>query len=351
LSEPAPDFSEPQPVSNLEAAGLFAALVGETRLLVGVSGGPDSVALLALLADWARGAGRPALHAATVDHGLRAASAAEARDVATLCQRLGVPHEILIWDGVKPATGLQAQARQARYDLLGAAAARLGGAVLVTAHTLDDQAETLLMRMAHGSGPSGLVGMRERVRKGEVELARPLLGMSKARLVATARARQLSFVQDPSNGDTRFERVRWRKLLPALADEGLSGERLAVLARRMARMEQAVMQRAAMLLPTLTLPAEAGQGIRIRFSALLAEPDEIALRVVALALDEVATERDGFGRLERLESCVFALIEASRHNLAMNRTLSGCLLSLGLDGVLTLRREAARRRGVHSATS
>ncbi|SEG54555.1 tRNA lysidine(34) synthetase TilS [Bosea lathyri] len=351
MSEPAPDFSEPPPVSNLEAAGLFAGLAGETRLLVGVSGGPDSVALLALLADWVRGAGRPALHAATVDHGLRAASAAEARDVAALCERLGVSHEILIWDGVKPATGLQAQARRARYELLAAAATRLGGAVLMTAHTLDDQAETLLMRMAHGSGPSGLVGMRDRVRKGEVELVRPLLGVSKARLVATARARHLPFIHDPSNGDSRFERVRWRKLLPELADEGLSAERLAALARRMARMEQAVAHRAAELLPILSMPVDAGQGVRLRFSALLAEPEEIVLRVVAFLLDEVAAEREGFGRLERLESCVLALAEASRHNLAMNRTLSGCLLSLGLDGVLTLRREAVRRRGVHPATS
>ena len=343
------------PVGRREAADLFASLTEEARLLVAVSGGPDSVALLALLAEWAREPGRPALHAATVDHGLRAASAAEAEGVAALCAQLGVPNRILLWDGARPTTGVQERARTARYALLAQEAQRLGGAVLLTAHTQDDQVETLLMRMARGSGPSGLAAMRERVRKGPVMLARPLLGVPKARLIATVQARGLPFVTDPSNGDLRFERVRWRALMPRLADAGLSAERLALLARRIARLDQAAAQRAQALLPELLLPerllpVDGAPILWLRFSALLAEPDEIMLRVVALVLEEIGGEGSAANRLERLEACVEALRDAARNALATRRTLSGCVLTLSADGVLTLRREGPRRRGVHPAT-
>lgn len=341
------------PVGGREAAELFSGLAAEARLLVAVSGGPDSVALLALLAEWAQEPGRPELHAATVDHGLRAASGEEAEGVAMLCDRLGVPHRILRWVGPKPGTGLQERARAARYALLADEAERLGGATLVTAHTLDDQAETLLMRMARGSGPSGLAAMRGRVRKGAITLVRPLLGVPKARLVATVQAQGLAFVTDPSNGDPRFERVRWRVLMPGLADEGLSAERLALLARRIARLDEAAALRAKALLPELRLPMPAGATpvLRLRFEALLAEPEEIALRVVALALEEIGGEDGVVPRLERLEACVEALLGAATGRARAARTLSGCLLSLGIDGVLTLRREGPRRRGVHPATS
>lgn len=344
------------PVGRREAADLFAGLSDEARLLVAVSGGPDSVALLALLAEWAREPGRPALHAATVDHGLRAASAAEAAGVAALCAQLGVPHRILFWDGAKPATGVQERARQARYALLVEEAQRLGGAVLVTAHTRDDQAETLLMRMARGSGPSGLAAMRERVRKGPVVLARPLLSIPKARLIATAQVRGLAFVTDSSNGDPRFERVRWRALMPALAREGLSAERLALLARRIARLDEAASQRAESLLTELLLPetlppVDDAPVLRLRFQALLAQPEEVGLRVVALALEQIGGEGGAVNRLERLEACVEALRDAAREALATRRTLAGCVLSLAADGVLTLRREGPRRRGVHPAMS
>jgi tRNA(Ile)-lysidine synthase len=342
------------PLGSREAAELFSGLAEEARLLVAVSGGPDSVALLALLAAWAREPGRPALHAATVDHGLRAASGEEAEDVAALSETLGVPHRILRWEGPKPGAGLQQRARTARYALLVGEAQRLGGATLVTAHTQDDQAETLLMRMAHGSGPSGLAAMRERVRKGAATLVRPLLGVPKARLVATAQAQGLGFVTDPSNGDTRFERVRWRTLMPRLAEEGLSAERLALLARRIARLDEVAGLRAKALLPELSLPAPAGAApvLRLRFEALLAEPEEIVLRVVALALEEAGAESAGAApRLERLEACVAALLGAAKGRARASRTLSGCVLSLGLDGILTMRQEGPRRRGVHPAAS
>jgi tRNA(Ile)-lysidine synthase len=349
LNAPAVSEPDPAPVSPEEATTLFAGLAEEKRLLVAVSGGPDSIALLALLSDWARQPGRPALQAATVDHGLRDGSLAEAEAVAGLCATLAIPHAILHWLGPKPASGIQKQAREARYDLLAAHALTLGGATLVTAHTLDDQAETMLMRMARGSGPAGLAGMRSRVRKRDVMLVRPLLAVPKARLIATARARGLAFASDPSNVDPRFGRARWRALMPVLAEEGLDAERLAALAERLARADAAIEHSVAGLLPTLLLPGDAPGRAGLRFGDLARQPDEIVLRVVSRALERAGGAGGDLPRLERLESCVFALLEAVRRGAAMTRTLSGYVLTLGVDGILTLAPEPARRRGIHPA--
>lgn len=348
----APIASDIAPVSPVEAGVAFEGLSQEAALLVAVSGGPDSVALLALLAAWVQMPDRPVLHAATIDHGLRPESAGEAAAVAALCATLGIGHAILRWEGAKPASGVQAEARRARYALLANEARRLGGATLVTAHTLDDQAETMLMRLAHGSGPSGLAGMRRRSEVNGVVLARPLLGLPKARLIATAEAHGLPFVRDPSNSDPRFERIRWRETMPVLAEQGLTAERLGRLAERMARLDEAAAQRAREVLAEAMLPhAATDNGLRLCFSMLVSEPEEIALRVLGLALDIVVPGGEGHGRLERLEACVAALIQAARAGSALRRTLSGCVLSFGRDGVLTLQREPPRRRGVHPSAS
>lgn len=349
MNAPSTIVLAPEPLTAAEAGDLFGDLAGEQAILVAVSGGPDSVALLALLAEWAKAPGRPRLSAATVDHGLREASADEARAVALLCRDLDVPHAVLTWQGEKPATGVQARARSARYALLARDAQRLGGAVIATAHTLDDQAETLMMRMAHGSGPSGLAGMRSRTTRGGAVLVRPLLGIAKARLLATVKARDLWFVEDPSNGDLRFERVRWRGLMPSLAQTGLDAGRLGLLARRIARMDDALSHRVLRLWADLVLPGAAGEAVALRFAGLLQEPEEIALRMLAKALDHVAG--DGLGRLERLENCLSSLLDAARAEVAVTRTLSGCVLALGRDGVLNVRRETVRKRGVHPAAS
>ena len=334
-----------------EAAAFFAPLARETRLLVAVSGGPDSVALTGLLAAWALGEGRPALHAATVDHGLRAESADEAAAVGSLCERLGVPHRILRWEAPKPANGVQAAARAARYDLLAREACRLGGAAIVTAHTLDDQAETLLMRMAHGSGPAGLAGMRFRSRRGEAAILRPLLDVAKARLIATAQARGLPFVHDPSNANPRFERVRWRAAAAFLSEHGLDAARLGLLARRMTRQEEALDALATAALERVRMVSPVEGMMRLGLGAIATEPDEILLRVVAKALAEMADAAESYGRLERLEACAAALRAALREGVAMRRTLSGFILSLDPGGLLTIRPEGRRRRGVHPATS
>ena len=141
------------PISAREAKRLFADWKAAPAIVLAVSGGPDSMALMWLAARWrgtlARG---PRLVAVTVDHGLRSEAAAEARDVKQLARSLDLPHRTLRWTGPKPKTGLPAAARAARYRLLAQAARSIRATHILTAHTRDDQAETLLMRMLRGSG-------------------------------------------------------------------------------------------------------------------------------------------------------------------------------------------------------
>lgn len=184
-------------------------LPGGERLGLAVSGGPDSLALLVL----AHAALPGRVEAATVDHGLRSGSAAEAAMVAAVCAGLGVPHAAL---PVAVAAGnLQAEARTARYAALGAWMTERGLSALATAHHADDQAETLLMRLNRGSGVAGLAGVRPR---GEIPgtrlpLVRPLLGWRRAELAEIVTRADLVAAVDPSNADERFDRVRMRQAL------------------------------------------------------------------------------------------------------------------------------------------
>jgi tRNA(Ile)-lysidine synthase len=148
------------PVSDAEADLLFADLIDQSALVLAVSGGPDSTALMVLAARWRkRHRGAPKLIAVTVDHGLRPEARREAADVKRLAARLGVAHRVLRWTGAKPTTGLQEKAREARYRLIAAAATRTRAACVLTAHTIDDQAETVLIRLTRASGLTGLAGM------------------------------------------------------------------------------------------------------------------------------------------------------------------------------------------------
>jgi len=351
LTATPPETSGYEPLTAADAAVLFAPLAAEEALIAAVSGGQDSVALLALLAEWA-GGGRPRLLAVTVDHGLRPEAAEEALMVARLSAEFGVEHRTRRWSGHKPQTAVQEKARAARYALLAEEARAFGATAIVTAHTLDDQAETLLIRMAAGSGLAGLAGMAPRSSVSGIVLARPLLGIEKGRLVATCKARGLAFVRDPSNEDLRFARIRWRELLPELAQDGLTAERLGQLARRLARAEEALDALAVRALATLPAGGESGERW-FDFARLCQEPEEIVIRGLALALaaaQDNDEEADVPLRLARIEDCAQALIAAAREGRELRRTLGGFRLSLAADGVLTLRREGERHRGVHPAT-
>ena len=183
-----------------------------SRIGVAVSGGPDSLALLILAAE-----ARPELvEAATVDHALRPESRHEADLVSGVCEQLGIPHRILTveWKE-KPETAIQERARGARYGLLAAWAREKGLSALLTAHHLDDQAETFFMRLARGAGVRGLAGMRRlmNVPGGTLALVRPLLGWHRSELEQVCANAGVVPVADPSNEDDHFERVRMRRAL------------------------------------------------------------------------------------------------------------------------------------------
>ena len=235
-------MAEPWTPNSEDLAAIFAPVRGYARLILAVSGGSDSTALLHLAVRWARslGAGAPTISVATVDHGLRPGSATEADQVAEAARALGVEARVLTWCGAKPERGIQEKAREMRYGLLAQYASEtgLGPCAILTAHTRDDQAETVLMRLARGSGPDGLQGMRG-VRALEpysnLVLVRPLLNQSRDQLRSFLVAHGVSWFDDPSNEDAQFERVRLRAAAGTLFDLGLTPAMLGLAAERQQR--------------------------------------------------------------------------------------------------------------------
>ena len=208
-----------------EFSARLSALKAPRRFAIAISGGRDSMALAQLAAAFARDGGAK-VFAFTVDHGLRSEAAEEAAKVADWCAALDLHHETLVWRGQKPTTGVQAAARSARYRLLATAAAKADCAAILTAHNAYDQAETAFMRLARGAGAQGLAAMAEDTKiavgaAAPLRLLRPLLCYGRERLTATVNAAGQAFVDDPSNDDPHYERVRTRALLAALGEQNL----------------------------------------------------------------------------------------------------------------------------------
>lgn len=309
-------------MADLDPFSLFHDLDAGDVLAIAVSGGSDSLALL-FLADAfiRRHRARTLLLAVTVDHGLRPESASEAARVAALCAQHGIAHEVARWRGDKPATGLPAAAREARYRLLAEAAQRAGASAILTGHTLDDQAETLAMRAARGDG-IGLAGMaRATLFDGRVWIVRPLLGLRRQALRGWLGRRGLDWIADPTNDDPAYERVRVRgrlgdadveRLGRAAREYGLARQALAqgagALVRRFAdrptpglmRLDRAFFaagDREAALLALRALLATAGGAARLpdraRTEALLARLAAGAQMRATLARAAVDVRRQG----------------------------------------------------------
>lgn len=230
--------SSTPPASLAGFRASWEGLGAPKRLLLAVSGGSDSMALMRLAAPLAE-SGKAEISVACVDHGLRCGSRNEAEAVGAAARSLGLSHEILTWAGDKPATGLQATARAARYGLLVRCAVARGADAIMTAHTADDQAETFFMRLARGSGPRGLSAMAPTspIAASVLEpilLLRPLLGVRRAALRAILADAGAGYFDDPGNEDTVFERIRVRKTLAELEASGaLSIEALTDTADQM----------------------------------------------------------------------------------------------------------------------
>ena len=342
----APDGSGVAPLADSEADLLFADLSAAPVIVLAVSGGPDSTALLVLAARWRKRRRKgPQLVAVTVDHGLRPEAKREAAAVKRLAQSLGVAHRTVRWKGRKPATGIQEKARMARYDLLMKEAARHGASHLLTAHTRDDQAETVLFRLARGSGIAGLGAMARVTSLGAAWLVRPLLDVPKERLIATLRAQRIVFAEDPSNADPKYTRVRWRSLMPGLAGEGLHAGRLAAFAVRMRRANAAIdtLVDAVTHRVTVTKPGTALTIDAALFSEL---PEEVALRLIGRMIASIGHE--GTVELGKLESLVSALREAVGAGVRFRRTLAGAMVTFAHDRIAVerspLRRNQAGNR-------
>ncbi len=304
-----------------ELDGLFARFSALGPCALAVSGGSDSTALMVLFADWLnlRGEDAGRCTVLTVDHGLRATSADEARAVAAAATRLGYRHATLVWDGPKPRAGIQAAARSARYRLMGGYMQAHGIGLLLTAHTRDDQAETLLMRLARGSGLDGLAAMAPLSPLGEGGpgdigagggrwIGRPLLDVPKTCLRATLEARGLRWMEDPSNIAPEFERARLRAARVHLDALGLTPAMLALSAARLARARRAIEG----IVDELCDPragavrVDALGVVVIDRGCLRQGAEEIALRVLERAILAAggAGERVPLGKLEALLSGV-----------------------------------------------
>jgi len=349
------------PISAQDAKRLFADWKAAPAIVLAVSGGPDSIALMWLAARWrstlARG---PRLIAVTVDHGLRAEAAAEARDVKRLARTLDLTHRTMRWTGEKPKTGLPAAARAARYRLLAQAARASGATHVLTAHTRDDQAETVLMRLLRGSGIGGLAAMARESERDGVLLARPFLHVSKSQLVATLKKAKIGFADDPTNRDTNFTRPRLREIMPVLAAEGGDARNLARLASRLARANQAVeilvdgAERYLALrdreapragLDASAFDASSFDASTFEAKAFAAMPEEIRLRLLKRAIDRFGHE--GPAELGKVEALLAALDQAGEKKGKVPRprlkqTLAGALVSL-TDGRIRVEPAPPRR--------
>jgi len=320
---------------ELDPARLFACLKEARGVVAAVSGGPDSTALMLLLARWPD---RPPVLVVTIDHGLRPESAAEARQVSANADRLGLPWRIM--EAPQHGGGnLQAWAREARYALLAAAAREDGFDTIVTAHHREDQAETFLLRLARGSGVYGLAAIPAESTVAGLRVARPLLGVPGYRLAEVARDSGLPVSADPSNDDVRFDRVRLRRLMPLLATHGMGPHRLSATAHRMRRAAAALDFYAGALLRE-HFSADALGIVSGRGKALEQAPEEVGLRALALLISAVGGTSYP-PRLDRLEALYAALLGRSGAG-RLKRTLHGATVS-AVGGRLVVAREWGRR--------
>ena len=318
---------------------LFEPVELYEKLGLAVSGGPDSLALMLMAAKWWR-PGRPELFVYTVDHGLRPEAAAEAAMVVREAEALGLPARSLRWEGEKPSTGVQAAARVARYRLMADAMERDGVAILATAHHLGDQAETVLMRLAHGSGIDGLRGMDALSLVERCEVVRPLLGVRPEVLREVVSEAGLAPAYDPSNADENYERVRWRLMLPALEALGLTLERLGTFARRMDEASVLIHSEAEAIYPEVVTPLS-GTSTELHAFRFSIQNPAVAANILGSVLELVSGDRRSppLGPVELLARRLQQLTPLK------GITLHGCLVSS--DGeVILVKKEKPRRSSI-----
>ena len=307
------------PTDKIEVFARLDATDGPT-LGLAVSGGGDSMALTALAFEWAKDRKRR-IAAVTVDHGLRSESADEAQRVAAFAGELGISHDTLHWQGWDGQGNLQDKSRRARASLITDWALGNGIKCVSTGHTRDDQAETLLLRLARGSGVDGLSAMADTRTSHAITWHRPLLNVARTVLRDYLANEGLPWIDDPSNDDLRFDRVKARRALDTLSTLGITADGLVLTAERMGR------ARAALESATGDLAAKAAKAdhgdLLLDWTSISSAPEEIRNRLVAAALMWVSGA-EYRPRASALESAIEAM-ETQRTTV-----LSGC--QIGAEG-------------------
>ncbi len=315
---------------------LFAPAAGESAIGIAVSGGADSLALMLLAHRWASTTGRPRLVVYSVDHRLRPEAAAEVSMVLDVARRLGLDSRGIAWTTTKPDSGLQEAARSARYRLIAEAMAEDGVGMLLTAHHRSDQAETVLMRLAHGSGIEGLKGMTALSQVEGVRVFRPFLDVDRGALRRVVTDAGITPAEDPSNIDSSYERVRWRQLMPQLSELGLDADTLTAFAERMAETDKVVAQLAEAAFSEL-VQLDGFGAARIEHPGFVALGSAVGTRVLGRVLNIVGGRQKPrvLGPVERLRT------QIAERSLPRAATLCGCVVRLK-DETVAIAREPGR---------
>lgn len=316
---------------------LFGSVLSEKQYAVAVSGGGDSVALLLLAHRWAQRHGAQ-LVALTVDHGLRPEAAQEAAFVAKLCADRDIAHQILKWtQAAKSGGNLSDRAREGRYQLMADACRKAGVKALLTGHTLDDQAETVLMRLARGSGVDGLAAMRPVSHLWGLRVVRPLLSVSRTDLRDYLRSERVSWIEDSTNEDLKYDRVKARAALAHLAPLGITPDRLAGTADMMTLAADVLEAQADALAGQASLWSPLGY-VEVAPDRLATAHRETALRLLSRVLCAVS----GQAYRPRIAAVTSLLDDMCAHAESFTgRTLHGCQLSVGGTGILIQREPSA----------
>lgn len=331
------------PAEFAHAISALGPFESAPHIAIACSGGADSLALTLMADGWARAAGGRAT-ALIVDHAMRPESAGEAACVRNRLAGAGVDAVVLTRRGAVLRSDRQAAARRARYRLMTEWCRQAGVLHLLLGHHRGDQAETLMLRLGRGSGVDGLSAMAPVSENPHLRLLRPLLGIPREYLVSFLRSHGLDWVEDPSNEDTAFARVRLRRMLPELGAEGLTESRLAGTARRMARARMALESAATELLARTAAIYPEGYAL-LTLGALLAAPEDIGLRALSRLLACIGGGQHG-PRLERLERLYEWLVRGE----GGGRTLAGCRIVRRGPGEVSVCREPAATEDAVPAT-
>lgn len=308
--------------------------IPEGGIGVGVSGGGDSLALLLLSAEWADHNNR-SLKAVTIDHGLRVDTPSECKYVEEISNHFNVEHTTLKWLD-KPSGNLQNSARNARHELFLGWTKRNKLSVVLLGHTLDDNAETVMMKLIRGSGIDGLTGISKNKKINGLAISRPLLNTSREQLRQYLKVKNISWIDEPSNFDERFERIKVRNFLPKLSNIGLTPDKLVALAGHMDRAKDALNWEVSRFAQQYVQQKSWGD-LEIKFEEFIKIPKEYQLRLLSGALRWISGKiyRPRFRSLERLLGAI------TSSSLGPGMCLMGCVTKHEEGGIRISRELAA----------